>query len=136
LQREAVHRWLVRLLSVVRRGFDAAGHFGLPFFFLISLLAGVERGGYGSGLASGCFACGLGRFTDPFRRLRVKFTSTSASRFVVFAGAVALLLGRFTRTIDTFAGRVGDVATQFLARFGREQQGENGADATADEQIC
>ena len=32
---------------------------------------------------------------DAFGGLRVKFTSASARRFVVFAGAVAQLLGRF-----------------------------------------
>src|SRR5689334_8013679 len=80
---------LVVLVAAEIRSFNASGHFGLPLFFLVRLLAGVDRGGNRSALAHRCFASALGHVADSARRLRVQFTGAVARRFVVFAGAVA-----------------------------------------------
>src|SRR5688572_23058559 len=61
---------LVRLFRVVRRCLNPTGQFCLPFFFLIGLLAGINRCCYGAGLARRGLASRLGHVADLFSRLR------------------------------------------------------------------
>src|ERR1051325_6425542 len=111
---------VVRFVTVVGSSIDAARHLGLSFLFLVRLLARVDGRAQRSTLACGCVASRLGHIADSLRRLRIKLSRATTRRFIILAGAVAQLLGRLTRTIDSLSGGVRDVAAQFLARLRRE----------------
>src|SRR6185295_8764787 len=111
---------LVGLFRVLRSGLDASRQFRLPLLFLIRLLAGVDRGSDGAGLAGCRLASRLCYLANLFRRLRinigsfgsrlgVKFAGTTASLFVILACAFAKLLSSFARLIDSLAGGVREV---------------------------
>src|ERR1700736_6049887 len=121
---------LVSFLFVVRRSFQPARHLGLTLLLLIGFLAGLKRRRDRPGLPGRCIASCLRYFANLLGRCGIKLRCAISCRFVVLTCALAQFLSGFARFVDAFSGGVGNVAAQFLARFGREQQCENCTNTT------
>jgi hypothetical protein len=67
--------------------------------------------------------------------LGIEFSRTTARRFIILAGAISQLLGRLSRTIDAFLGRIDNVAAKFLACLWGEQKCKYRANSATNQKI-